>query len=199
MHVLDQESSQKLIQARIEWSKNPKSYLVQADNFYGSLASSVLISVGFLLLAQSFSFIQFLIGILIMTFFEYVSHRWTFHSYLYKKLSKGELPLTHLSHHAQTEVGINASWLIPFLYIPIYYLVSSLVMFSFQNSFSVAAGFALGYGWYEVSHRLIHMKNPPTRYYKWMRDFHAVHHHRNWKKNFGITSPIWDYVFGSKI
>ena len=60
-----------------------------------------------------------------------------------------------------------------------------------------AAGFLGAYSAYEVHHRRIHLAAPLTRYGRWARRHHLAHHHRDATTNHGVTSPLWDIVFGS--
>lgn len=58
-------------------------------------------------------------------------------------------------------------------------------------------GFALGYVAYEVVHRRTHTHAPWEAYGRWARKHHLHHHFANPNMNHGVTSPIWDVVFGT--
>ncbi|MBW2528862.1 MAG: sterol desaturase family protein [Deltaproteobacteria bacterium] len=62
---------------------------------------------------------------------------------------------------------------------------------------SFAAGFASAYLGYEVVHRLAHVAAPRTSYGRWLRRHHFHHHFHNPKRNHGVTSPLWDHLFGT--
>ncbi len=66
-----------------------------------------------------------------------------------------------------------------------------------------ARAFALGFGGvylaYEVMHRITHTRAPRTRYGRWVRRHHLLHHHKTPRQNHGVTSPIWDHLFGTDL
>lgn len=64
---------------------------------------------------------------------------------------------------------------------------------------SYSLGFGLTYGAYEVAHRRIHTHGPRGAYGRWMRRNHLHHHYGSSKSNHGVTSPLWDYVFGTHV
>jgi hypothetical protein len=65
-----------------------------------------------------------------------------------------------------------------------------------------AAGFTVGlvsmYFGYEVMHRRTHTHPPRGRYGRWTRRNHLYHHARNPMGNFGVTTPLWDHLFGTR-
>ena len=62
-------------------------------------------------------------------------------------------------------------------------------------------GFALGlgatYAAYELTHRRTHTHPPTGPYSRWTRKHHLHHHYGSPKTNHGVTSPVWDVVFGT--
>jgi hypothetical protein len=61
---------------------------------------------------------------------------------------------------------------------------------------SYTAGLLSMYTGYEVIHRRIHTHAPTEPYSRWVRMNHW-HHHRAPRSNHGVTSPLWDLVFGT--
>jgi sterol desaturase/sphingolipid hydroxylase (fatty acid hydroxylase superfamily) len=58
-------------------------------------------------------------------------------------------------------------------------------------------GFMLGYLLYASMHYAIHAWNPP---FKWMKPLwrnHHLHHYKDEGKGFGVSSTLWDHVFGT--
>jgi sterol desaturase/sphingolipid hydroxylase (fatty acid hydroxylase superfamily) len=111
-------------------------------------------------------------GFAAWTLAEYWIHRLIFH---------GHTPFEpmHQMHHAlpkDTFAGFAAIWLL------------------FGASF--CTGFMLGYLAYCAIHVRMHHGNRAnfSRYVAFMFDHHAGHH-RGGQGNFGVTSPIWDFVF----
>lgn len=60
-----------------------------------------------------------------------------------------------------------------------------------------AVGLGLTYATYEVIHRRIHTHPPKGPYSRWVRHHHLLHHHRSPRDNHGVTSALWDHVFGT--
>lgn len=64
-----------------------------------------------------------------------------------------------------------------------------------------AIGFVLGvgsaYAAYEILHRRIHTHAPTGPYSRWARRHHLYHHFGTPQLNHGVTSPLWDLVFGT--
>lgn len=63
---------------------------------------------------------------------------------------------------------------------------------------SFTAGFMLGYLTYCTIHVRMHHGNKAHfwRYVAFMHHHHAGHH-RGGKGNYGVTSPVWDYIFNT--
>lgn len=59
------------------------------------------------------------------------------------------------------------------------------------------AGLLSCYALYEIVHRRLHSHPPRHRYGSWARRHHFHHHFQDTKKNHGVTTPIWDLVFGT--
>jgi hypothetical protein len=60
-------------------------------------------------------------------------------------------------------------------------------------------GFAVMYFTYEVIHRTAHTKGPTGTYSRWVRLNHFSHHFQSPRKNHGVTTPFFDYIFGTHI
>jgi sterol desaturase/sphingolipid hydroxylase (fatty acid hydroxylase superfamily) len=72
----------------------------------------------------------------------------------------------------------------------------SLAMFrSFVPATLFFSGLLTGYIFYEFVHLATHarIRLPGLA---WLERYHAKHHSR-WNRSFGVTCPLWDYVFGT--
>lgn len=67
------------------------------------------------------------------------------------------------------------------------------------NSRLVLAGGLIGYLCYDMIHYYIHYGSPRNQYFYHLKRYHYNHHFVNHDKGFGISSPFWDEVFGTKI
>ena len=86
---------------------------------------------------------------------------------------------------------------------PVPSLIIASVVFSLMyllmgtNAFMFFPGFILGYLMYGSMHYAIHAWNPP---FKWMKPLwrnHHLHHYKNEHMGFGVSSTLWDHVFGT--
>jgi sterol desaturase/sphingolipid hydroxylase (fatty acid hydroxylase superfamily) len=55
----------------------------------------------------------------------------------------------------------------------------------------------LGYAGYLFVHYIVHAYPPPKNRLKQLWINHSVHHYKDGKKAFGVSPPLWDYVFGT--
>ncbi|MFI5301772.1 MAG: hypothetical protein ACHREM_27090, partial [Polyangiales bacterium] len=53
------------------------------------------------------------------------------------------------------------------------------------------------YGVYEIVHRRDHTHPGIGPYGRWLRRHHFYHHFVDARCNHGVTSPLWDWVFGT--
>lgn len=138
--------------------------------------------------------LAFAAGLFTWTFLEYAMHNWLGH------LSKGrnEFSRQHLSHHANTDTFAPPSSKAA-MATPILVLLG--VLASLPLGWGLGTTYALGvttlYVFYEVLHRRTHTHAPWEPYGRWARKHHLHHHFCSPKANHGVTSPLWDVVFGT--
>jgi sterol desaturase/sphingolipid hydroxylase (fatty acid hydroxylase superfamily) len=86
---------------------------------------------------------------------------------------------------------------------PLPSLLIAITLFLFMRvgmgtyAFMFFPGFVLGYLLYGSMHYAIHAWNPP---FKWMKPLwrnHHLHHYKNEHQGFGVSSTLWDHVFGT--
>lgn len=127
--------------------------------------------------------LPFLAGVVAWTFAEYWIHRLVFHG-------PTRFEPMHQMHHALPKdmIGV-ASWGT--------FAGFAVVWLLFGASF--CAGFIFGYLAYCAIHVRMHHGDRTrfSRYVNFMFQHHAGHH-RGGSGNFGVTTPIWDFVFGTK-
>jgi len=139
-----------------------------------------------------------IIGVFLWTLMEYILHRFVFH--LDDNLPNHNFAfllhyLLHGIHHAfpmdRMRLVFPPTAAIPIV-IGFNALYSSL-FFEFWNAF--LAGTILGYIGYDLTHYFIHHHNPPTPYYKFLKRYHIFHHYKNPNLGYGVSNPLWDFVF----
>ena len=61
----------------------------------------------------------------------------------------------------------------------------------------VFAGFGWSYVLYDIMHYSFHHIDLDIGFYKKLKVYHGKHHYKDPKAGYGVTSPLWDYVFGT--
>lgn len=64
-------------------------------------------------------------------------------------------------------------------------------------AFAFTAGFLVGYASYLLVHYLVHIHRPPKNFFRTLWINHSIHHYRDGEIIFGVSSPLWDYVYGT--
>jgi Sterol desaturase len=139
----------------------------------------------------------FLLGGLFWTFFEYIMHRWVFHMIAESERAQKIVYVMHGNHHHFPRD--RERLFMP----PVPSIIISSIIFSIMfiamglNAFSFFPGFMLGYLMYGSMHYAIHAWNPPFKWLKPLWRNHHLHHYKNDGKGFGVSTTIWDRVFGT--
>lgn len=137
--------------------------------------------------------IAFVGGVMLWSLLEYVLHRWVFHGRVLGK----RLARDHLRHHARVD-WFAPWWLKLGMSLPVLSVLAVLgVLVAGAPGAGVAFGTFAGWLVYEWIHRQIHVAAPTNAYARWARTNHLSHHFGKVHANHGVTSPIWDRVFGS--
>ena len=62
-------------------------------------------------------------------------------------------------------------------------------------TFPFFAGMAVGYLWYDMTHWWTHTTHKRGRWGKMIRKHHMTHHFSSPDRRFGVSTPLWDWVF----
>jgi 4-hydroxysphinganine ceramide fatty acyl 2-hydroxylase len=143
------------------------------------------------------------IGVLIWTLLEYGLHRFVFHIRLPVRNPhlREIVNASHLEHHAAPR-DRNKVLVRPLYGLIISTILYGLLLIAFRNVFSAAgvlAGIWMGFLYYEAVHYRVHFSLAGSGLIAWQRRGHFYHHFTNNKRCFGVTSPLWDYVFGTTL
>lgn len=139
----------------------------------------------------------FIGAMLFWTFFEYIMHRYAFHYVAESPKMQRFIYVMHGNHHEYPRD--KQRLFMP----PVPSLILASVIFSAQYiflrsyTFMFFPGFILGYLIYGSMHYAIHAWNPPFRFMKPVWRNHHLHHYKSEDKGFGVSSSVWDYVFGT--
>jgi sterol desaturase/sphingolipid hydroxylase (fatty acid hydroxylase superfamily) len=142
-------------------------------------------------------FVTWVIGIFSWTIFEYVAHRFLFHMTPESETGKKIAYILHGNHHHYPRdkqrlfMPAVPSILISSLLFSLQYLVMGDLAFMFFP------GFLLGYLIYGSMHYAIHAWNPPFKFMKPLWRNHHLHHYKDQDRGFGVSTTIWDRIFGT--
>jgi sterol desaturase/sphingolipid hydroxylase (fatty acid hydroxylase superfamily) len=165
--------------------------------FYPLIVLS-LILVNFFYTDISFrlSIILFILGLFSWTLFEYLMHRYLFHFISEKKWIQKFHYVIHGIHHDYPHdeerlfMPPVPGVLIAGVLLGVLFLIMRDAAFVFE------AGMLSGYLIYVYIHYMVHAKRPVRRF-RFLWTHHAKHHYAHPDKAYGVSSPIWDYVFGT--
>jgi sterol desaturase/sphingolipid hydroxylase (fatty acid hydroxylase superfamily) len=144
----------------------------------------------------------FAAGMLGFSLFEYGLHRFVFHGLM--RLAERDPRyrfaafMAHGYHHefpddpSRLVMPPMISWPLAALFALVY---ASLL--GARLSVPLLGGTMAGYLGYDWIHYYTHHFRPRTRLGKWMRAYHLRHHYQDPNAFFGISSPLWDVVFGT--
>ena len=139
----------------------------------------------------------FLCGVLMWTLLEYIVHRYVFHYEPKTRVGKALHFIIHGVHHNYPN---DASRLVlpPVISVPMAVLFYFLFAFSFRSfAPAISAGFGFGYVCYDTIHYATHHFAMKNRVGLWLKQYHLRHHYKDDEVGFGVSSPLWDYIFGT--
>jgi len=144
----------------------------------------------------------FLGGMFFWSFFEYIMHRFAFHYVAESERAMKFVYILHGNHHEYPRdkerlfMPPVPSLIISSTLFMLMYLIAGL--FGASNYvFSFFPGFLLGYLIYGTMHYAIHAWNPPFKWMKGLWRNHHLHHYKNTELGFGVSSTLWDHLFGT--
>jgi sterol desaturase/sphingolipid hydroxylase (fatty acid hydroxylase superfamily) len=161
--------------------------------------SSLFLYIAFLRTTLKDTLIPFLFfsGLLFFTLFEYIIHRYVFHMKPNSEIKKRIQYNMHGIHHefpkdkGRLAMPPILSIILAVLFFGIFYLLMDTGVFGFLP------GMLTGYASYLLVHYIVHIYSPPKNFFKYLWINHSIHHYKNNKVAFGVSSPLWDYVFNT--
>jgi sterol desaturase/sphingolipid hydroxylase (fatty acid hydroxylase superfamily) len=146
----------------------------------------------------------FLVGVLLWSFAEYMLHRFVFHFQPRTPAQEKAIFLFHGVHHYQpqdkTRLVMPPVVSIPlsFLFYALFYLVFAILLGLPHWIAPAFAGFVTGYLFYDITHYATHHFPMRRGIWKFLKRYHMQHHYKTPDERFGVSSPVWDYVFGTR-
>lgn len=140
----------------------------------------------------------FFLGLFLWTFIEYILHRFAFHYQPKTDWGKRMHFILHGIHH---DYPNDATRLVmtPTVSLPLAAFFYGLfwLIFGFEYVNAIFAGTAFGYVCYDTIHYATHHFKLKRGIGKWLRMYHMRHHFSDDHTRYGVSTPIWDYVFGT--
>jgi sterol desaturase/sphingolipid hydroxylase (fatty acid hydroxylase superfamily) len=135
------------------------------------------------------------IGSIAWTLLEYVLHRWLGHD---PRTRPNPFAAEHVRHHSEGNYfAPTYKKVIVGLVITPLVAIPAVAVAGFAVGLAFVAGFVTMYVTYEVVHRRDHTHPGIGAYGRFLRRHHFYHHFVDPGTNHGVTSPAWDWVFGT--
>jgi len=198
LFVSNKDESARLFQSsflelftHVHWSVPIIIYLpVVVYAVYAGAKPGALSTLGIVLI--------FLAGVMVWTLTEYLLHRFVFH---YEPKSMWGKRLHFLMHGVHHDYPQDSKRLVmpPVVSIPLASLFLGLFILVLPAGHVAAtfAGFIFGYICYDEIHYATHHAPMKGKLGLWLKHHHVRHHYLDPDRGFGVSTPVWDYVFGT--
>jgi sterol desaturase/sphingolipid hydroxylase (fatty acid hydroxylase superfamily) len=149
--------------------------------YFGEMLVASLLAIVLLAVSQlgmSSEVGLFVCGVVTLTLVEYVVHRFVLH---------GFAPIEHRLHHANPDGAVlTIFWQIWICFALVYLIAGGAFI----------AGALVAYAWYLFVHHYAHHGSDklPLPLLK-----HHQSHHRFATRNYGVSTTLWDHVFGTML
>ena len=143
------------------------------------------------------------LGLFLWTLTEYLLHRFVFHFPPRSQRQERILFLFHGVHHAQPKCKTRLV-MPPVVSIPLAALFYALFWLVLDRALGLPAwlppvfsGLIAGCLVYDLTHYATHHFPMRRRLPKALKRYHMQHHYKTPSARFGVSSPLWDYVYGT--
>jgi sterol desaturase/sphingolipid hydroxylase (fatty acid hydroxylase superfamily) len=146
----------------------------------------------------------FLVGLIVWTLAEYTLHRFVFHFRPRAPWQERLAFLFHGVHHLQPQCKTRlvmppvVSIPLALLFYSAFYLVVGVMFASPHWVAPLFAGFIFGYIIYDMLHYATHHIAMRKGIWKYLKRHHMRHHYKTPNQRYGVSSPLWDFVFGTQ-
>ena len=138
------------------------------------------------------------LGALVWSFAEYALHRFAFHEASGRNYGSRE----HLRHHGSDDTVLE-SWYLSWAGVLVVSLVAIPAVGGLIGApdlgWGIGLGYLVGYAFYDWIHWRAHRRPIRSRYEARVRKHHFTHHFHTPLQNHGVTSSLWDRVFGTLV
>lgn len=140
---------------------------------------------------------MFFAGLISFTWVEYNVHRYVFHMSVYTK-ARAKLQYTMHGVHHEFPKDKDRLAMPPLLSVTIATVLLLLFRLILGDLvFAFLPGFLVGYALYLSVHYMVHAFQPPKNFLKSLWVNHGMHHYKDGELIFGVSSPLWDYIYGT--
>ncbi|MEQ1745095.1 MAG: sterol desaturase family protein [Saprospiraceae bacterium] len=137
-------------------------------------------------------------GLFCWTLVEYLLHRFLFHFMPSSQFGQRLHFIFHGVHHDYPNDRLRLV-MPPAVSIPLatlFFLLFSILM-GRPTVFPFYAGFITGYLCYDMMHYSMHHLNWKNPFWQRLKQHHMLHHYQQPERGFGVSNPLWDYVFNT--
>jgi sterol desaturase/sphingolipid hydroxylase (fatty acid hydroxylase superfamily) len=135
-------------------------------------------------------------GVLFWTLTEYILHRFVFH---YQPASAWGRRIHFLAHGVHHDYPNDSRRLVmpPSVSVPLAFLFYGSFYLLIPRGFLPVffAGFLFGYVCYDTLHYATHHAPMRGKLGHWLKHHHLRHHYLDKDRGFGVSTPLWDFVF----
>jgi sterol desaturase/sphingolipid hydroxylase (fatty acid hydroxylase superfamily) len=140
-----------------------------------------------------------LASLVFWSFAEYILHRYVFHFMHDSDIGRRMHFMIHGVHH---DYPNDAKRLVfpPLAALPIssiFYFLFYLCLGKYHIVFFI--GFILGYLVHDLTHYALHHAQWKSPWFLKLKQHHMMHHYTHSYGGYGVTSTVWDKVFGTKV
>lgn len=138
----------------------------------------------------------FVCGVLSWSLTEYLLHRFIFHLEPSSDFGKKIHFTFHGVHHDYPQDSKRLV-MVPSVSVPLALIFYILFHYTMGEAYTSPffSGFVLGYLLYDMTHYAVHHFAFKNGLFLKLKTHHMKHHYTNPDLGFGVSSPLWDYVF----
>ncbi len=139
----------------------------------------------------------FFAGTFFFTLVEYLMHRYLYHIPATTPTKKKISYTMHGVHHdyPKDKSRLAMPPLLSLIIATVLFIIYRAVLGDYV--FGFLAGFLIGYAGYLAVHYSVHAFKVPDNFLKTLWHHHSIHHYRESDRAFGVSSPLWDHIFGT--
>jgi len=145
----------------------------------------------------------FFLGLFLWTLSEYTLHRFLFHYPAKSEKAQKAFFLFHGVHHRQPQdktrlvMPFPVSIPLALVFYGLFRLALGALLQAPHWVDPLTAGFMVGYLIYDLTHYATHHFAMRRGYGKYIKRYHMAHHYKDPDTRYGVSSPLWDWVFGT--